>query len=93
MTTDPSSITPAQQQVAGRSLKNVWTPASTTSLPNGTFGLQVGDTLKLGGDRRLGYLLALQASRKETARRITFQDLKPDGTLTARTRRTPPAVR
>jgi outer membrane receptor protein involved in Fe transport len=82
--TDPGrpGITPEQQQAGGRALVNRWTPASVAASPNGSFGAQVGDTLKLGGERRLGYLAAVQWGRRERTRRIFVADVSgSEGTL------------
>lgn len=64
-------VTLEEQQIAGRDLPNSWLPTLTTAIPNGSFSVQVGDTLKLGGDRRFGYLAALQLSRREQTKRQT----------------------
>jgi outer membrane receptor protein involved in Fe transport len=68
-------VTPEQQQEGGRALPNRWTPGSVAAAPNGSFGVQVGDTIKLGGERRLGYLAALQWGRRERTRRIFVADV------------------
>lgn len=81
---DPSKpgIDAATQQAGGRALPNRWTPGSVSASPNGTFGAQVGDTIKLGDERRLGYLVATQWSRKERTRRIFVADVSgSDGAL------------
>jgi outer membrane receptor protein involved in Fe transport len=68
-------ITPEQQQEGGRALPNRWTPGSVAAAPNGSFGAQVGDTIKLGAERRLGYLAAVQWGRRERTRRIFVADV------------------
>lgn len=81
---DPAKpgIDAATQQAGGRALVNRWTPGSVAASPNGTFSAQVGDTLKLSDDRRLGYLVAAQWSRKERTRRISVADVSgSDGML------------
>jgi outer membrane receptor protein involved in Fe transport len=74
---DPTrpGVTAETQQAGGRALPNRWTPGSVSASPNGTVGAQVGDTLKLGGERRLGYLFAAQWARKERTRRIFVADV------------------
>lgn len=82
--TDPArpGITAEQQRAGGQALPNRWTPGSVLAAPNGTFSAQLGDTLKLGGDRRLGYLVAGQWSRKERTRRTFVADVSgSEGTL------------
>lgn len=80
---DPAKpgIDAATQQAGGRALVNRWTPGSVNASPNGTFGAQVGDTLKLSDDRRLGYLVAAQWSRKERTRRISVADVSGSGDM------------
>jgi outer membrane receptor protein involved in Fe transport len=75
--TDPNlpGITPEQQQAGGRALVNRWTPGSVLAAPNGSFSAQVGNTLKLGDERRLGYLVAAQWSRRERTRRTFVADV------------------
>ncbi|MBL9038515.1 MAG: TonB-dependent receptor [Archangium sp.] len=63
------------QQAGGRALPNRWTPGSVMAMPNGAFGLQGGDTIHLGGTKRLGYLAALQWGRRERTRRVSVNDV------------------
>lgn len=74
---DPAKpgITAETQQAGGRALPNRWTPGSVNAAPNGTVSAQVGDTVKLGDDRRLGYLVAAQWARKERTRRTFVADV------------------
>lgn len=72
-------ITPEQQQAGGRALPNRWTPGSVAAAPNGSFSAEVGDTIKLGGDRRLGYLAAFQWGRRERTRRTFVADVSGTG--------------
>lgn len=74
---DPAKpgISAETQQAGGRALPNRWTPGSVTAAPNGVFGAQVGDTVKLGDDRRLGYLVAAQWARRERTRRTFVADV------------------
>ncbi|MBL8954941.1 MAG: TonB-dependent receptor, partial [Myxococcaceae bacterium] len=68
-----------QQEAAGRAFKNEWTPSLGNGLPSGTIGIQAGDTLKLGGgDLKLGWLAALQWSRRERALNIRLLDAVND---------------
>ncbi len=64
-------VTPEQQQAAGESFKGKWIPASTSALPSTTLALQAGDTLNLGGQRRLGILGSIQVARRESTKRQT----------------------
>lgn len=85
---DPSALTPEQQQAAGRSLANRWTPGAVLASPNGSVSAQVGDTVRFGKERRFGYLLAAQWSRREATRRNQTSDVSgsngPDGALVLR---------
>ncbi len=76
-------FTSQQQETAGRAFKNEWTPSLANGLPSGTLGIQAGDTLKLGtGDLKLGWLAALQWSRRERAVDIRLLDaVNDDGTI------------
>ncbi len=68
-TADRQGVTPEEQQIAAQSLRSAWLPTSAQAAPSANFGLQVGDSIKLGGDRRFGYLAALQFSRREQTKR------------------------
>lgn len=72
-----------QQETAGRAFKNEWSPQLGNGLPSGTIGVQAGDTLRLGSaDLKLGWLAALQWSRRERALDIRLLDAVNDnGTL------------
>ncbi|MBK7860889.1 MAG: TonB-dependent receptor [Archangiaceae bacterium] len=69
-----------QQQAAGRDFKNEWTPQLGTGLPSGTFSAQAGDTVGLGGGSglKLGWLAALQWSRRERAQNVRLLDVASD---------------
>jgi hypothetical protein len=72
---DPARGASAEQiEAAGEALENRWLPREVSALPSGTFGLQLGDTVRFKGDRKVGYLLAAQVSRRELTKRISFQD-------------------
>ena len=67
--------TPADvRERAGEAFRNSWTPSTLLALPNLTLGLQVGDTLQLGKESRLGYLAAVQAGRRE--QHYTYQNAR-----------------
>ncbi|WP_434384664.1 TonB-dependent receptor domain-containing protein [Melittangium boletus] len=53
------------------SFPNVWTPRTTTALPNLGLGLSVGDTLR-SGHQRLGYLAMVNYGHRETNRVSQF---------------------
>ena len=74
---DEPTVTAAQQRAAGQSFHSTWLPTLVTSLPAGSFGVQIGDTIKLGGEKRLGYLVGAQISRRE--RRTVTQTLSTSG--------------
>lgn len=71
-------VTPQQQEAAGESFAQRWTPSSVLGLPNASFGATVGDTIRLGKEARLGYLVGAQVSRKERQQRITLETLRLD---------------
>ncbi len=71
-------VTPAQQEAAGESFSQRWTPASVTGLPSGSFGATLGNTHRLGKEARLGYLVGAQLSRKERHQRINLETLRLD---------------
>lgn len=61
-------------------LPDVWTPTTVTSAaPDVSVSGQVGDTIALGGARRLGYLVAAQWSRKELSRRVVTHSVEKVG--------------
>ncbi len=74
---DPSKpgISADTQREGGRALPNRWTPGSVLAAPNGSLAAQVGNTLALGHERRLGYLFAAQWSRRERTRRLSVADV------------------
>lgn len=72
---EPDSITAEEQQAAGRALPNVWTPTQVLAMPSGSLGAQVGNTVSLGRDRRLGFLAAAQWNRREATRRTQTADV------------------
>ncbi len=56
---------------AARSLPNEWSPTViSAAAPNTSLALQTGNSFKLGGEKRLGVVIAAQWSRKELTRRI-----------------------
>lgn len=63
--TQRAGFTGAQQEAAAESFRNKWTPDATMGLPSGSIGAQVGNTLRLGKDARLGFLVAAQVGRRE----------------------------
>jgi hypothetical protein len=64
-----AGVTAEEQEIAGKALPNEWLPTQSTALPNGTLGIQVGDTIRLGGEKRFGYLAAIQVGRREQTKR------------------------
>lgn len=71
-------VTPAQQEAAGESFSQRWTPATVAGLPSGSFGATLGNTHRLGKEARLGYLVGAQISRKERHQRINLETLRLD---------------
>ena len=71
-------VTPQQQEAAGESFTQRWTPASIAGLPSGSFGATIGNTHRLGKEARIGYLVGAQVSRKERHQRITLETLRLD---------------
>ncbi len=69
---------PDERERAGESFVNQWTPSMVKGLPEGSFGAQVGDTVRLGKEARLGFLVAGQWSRKDRTRFISIGDVKLD---------------
>lgn len=67
-------LSPEQQKAAADGLRNAWAPSFLLGLPSMTLGGQVGDTVRLGKDVRLGYLVAAQLSRSEQTRHSRFQN-------------------
>jgi hypothetical protein len=70
--TQRPGFTAEQQKAAGDSLRNDWEPSFVKGLPSMTLGAQVGDTIKLGKDMKLGYLVAAQLARNEQVRNTRF---------------------
>lgn len=68
--------TAEERERAGEAFVDQWTPSQVKGLPEGSFGAQVGDTVKLGKDARLGFLVAGQWSRKDRTRFFTVGDVK-----------------
>jgi len=65
-------FTSADRLAAATSLPNQWTPSvASSAAPNTSLAAQVGNTIKLGGDKKVGYLIAAQWGRKELTRHIT----------------------
>jgi outer membrane receptor protein involved in Fe transport len=71
-------VTPQQQEAAGESFSQRWTPGRALGLPSASLGVTVGDTLRLGKEARVGYLLGAQVSRKERRQRLTLETLRLD---------------
>ena len=68
--TGSPGVSADQQKAAASAFPQKWTPDQTTGLPSGSFGATVGDTLHLGKDVRLGYLLSGQIARRERTQRL-----------------------
>ncbi len=64
-------FTSADRLEAAKSLPNEWSPATISSAaPNVSLAAQSGNTFRLGGEKKLGVLIAGQWNRKELTRRI-----------------------
>lgn len=75
-----AGFTKADRVAQAKLLPNQWTPTTVAAAaPDVSVSGQVGDTLKLGGDKRLGYLLAAQWGRKEATRRVTSRTVAEVG--------------
>ncbi len=66
-------VSAEQQLAAAQSLRNDWEPSFVKGLPSMSLGAQVGNSVRLGKDVRLGYLVAAQLGRSETVRNTRFQ--------------------
>jgi len=75
-----ASFTPEQIESAGEAFKNVWTSRLHTALPNGSLGVTVGDTVRLGR-RKLGYLATASYNHKYERRLPTIRRLGAAGPL------------
>ena len=71
-------VTPAQQEAAGESFSQRWTPSTIAGFPSGSFGATLGNTHRLGKEARIGYLVGAQISRKERLQRINLETLRLD---------------
>lgn len=71
-------VTPQQQEAAGESFSQRWTPGTVAGLPSGTFGATLGNTHRLGKEARLGYLVGAQLSRKERRQHLSLETLRLD---------------
>ena len=71
-------VTPAQQEAAGEAFTQRWNPQFVRGLPSGSFGATVGDTLRLGKEARVGYLVGAQLSRKERHQHLSIDSLRLD---------------
>lgn len=73
-------FTRGDRLAASKLLPNTWSPTTVASAaPDVSVSAQLGDTVKLGGDKRLGFLVAAQWSRKELSRRITTHSVEKVG--------------
>lgn len=68
-------VTADQQRAAANAFSQRWTPGTVTGLPSGTFSGTVGDTLSLGKDVKLGYLVSAQTARRERRQRLQVQNV------------------
>jgi TonB-dependent receptor len=71
--TQRPGFTAEQQKAAGDSFRNAWDPSFVKGLPSMTLGAQVGNSVRLGKDLRLGYLFAAQLARNEQVRNTRYQ--------------------
>lgn len=69
----------ARLEAVGESFPNVWSARPTTAWPNGTLSVSAGDTLRFGGDRRLGYLALASYGRKEARQVASIADVVAGG--------------
>lgn len=71
-------VTAQQQEAAGESFTQRWTPARVHGLPSGSFGASMGNTFHFGKEAHLGYLVGAQLSRKERRQQLQLETLRLD---------------